>query len=54
MAKHIRPNSHSFRFRRSKSAWLNTERRTFIEGYFEFLKLFEIEYNKRYVFKPVE
>jgi len=29
-------------------------RRTFIEEYLEFLKLFEIEYDERYVFKPIE
>jgi len=30
------------------------KRRTFMEEYLEFLKLFEIEYDERYVFKPIE
>ena len=30
------------------------KRRTFLEEYLEFLKLFEIEYDERYVFKPIE
>ena len=30
------------------------KRRTFMDEYIEFLKLFEIEYDERYVFKPVE
>ena len=30
------------------------QKRTFMEEYFEFLKLFEIEYDERYVFKLVE
>jgi REP element-mobilizing transposase RayT len=29
-------------------------KRTFLEEYLAFLKLFEIEYDERYVFKPVE
>ncbi|GHT05553.1 transposase [Bacteroidia bacterium] len=29
-------------------------KRTFMEEYLEFLKLFEIEYDERYVFKPVK
>lgn len=30
------------------------EKRTFIEEYTQFLKLFEIEYDERYIYKPVE
>ena len=30
------------------------KKRTFIEEYLEFLKLFEIEYDERYVFKSIE
>jgi REP element-mobilizing transposase RayT len=30
------------------------KKRTFQEEYLEFLKLFEIEYDERYVFKPIE
>jgi REP element-mobilizing transposase RayT len=30
------------------------KKRTFMEEYLDFLKLFEIEYDERYVFKPVE
>jgi len=30
------------------------EKRTFIEEYIQFLKLFEIEYDERYVYKPIE
>jgi len=30
------------------------KKRTFMEEYIEFLKLFEIEYDERYVFKPIE
>jgi REP element-mobilizing transposase RayT len=30
------------------------KKRTFMEEYLEFLKLFEIEYDERYVFKPIE
>ncbi|GHT35897.1 transposase [Bacteroidia bacterium] len=30
------------------------KKRTFMEEYVEFLKLFEIEYDERYVFKPIE
>jgi REP element-mobilizing transposase RayT len=30
------------------------KKRTFMEEYIEFLKLFDIEYDERYVFKPVE
>jgi REP element-mobilizing transposase RayT len=30
------------------------KKRTFIEEYLSFLKLFEIEYDERYVFKPIE
>jgi hypothetical protein len=30
------------------------KKRTFREEYLEFLKLFEIEYDERYVFKPIE
>ena len=30
------------------------KRQTFMEEYLEFLKLFEIEYDEKYVFKPVE
>jgi REP element-mobilizing transposase RayT len=30
------------------------KKRTFMEEYLEFLKLFEIEYDGRYVFKPIE
>ena len=30
------------------------ERRTFMDEYLEFLKIFEIEYDERYVFRPVE
>jgi REP element-mobilizing transposase RayT len=30
------------------------KKRTFIEEYLNFLKLFEIEYDERYVFKPIE
>jgi REP element-mobilizing transposase RayT len=30
------------------------EKRTFKEEYFEFLKLYNIEYDERYVFKPIE
>ena len=30
------------------------KKRTFMEEYFEFLKLFEIEYDELYVFKPIE
>ena len=29
-------------------------KRTFMEEYLEFLKLFEIEYDERYVFKSIE
>jgi len=30
------------------------KKRTFMEEYLEFLRLFEIEYDERYVFKPIE
>jgi REP element-mobilizing transposase RayT len=30
------------------------KKRTFMEEYLEFLKLFEIEYDEKYVFKPIE
>ena len=30
------------------------KKRTFMEEYLEFLKLFEIEFDERYVFKPIE
>jgi putative transposase len=30
------------------------EKRTFIEEYIQFLKLFEIEYDERYVYKPID
>ena len=30
------------------------KKRTFMEEYLEFLKLFEIEYDEQYVFKPIE
>jgi len=30
------------------------KKQTFMEEYLEFLKLFEIEYDEKYVFKPVE
>ena len=30
------------------------KKRSFMEEYLEFLKLFEIEYDERYVFKPIE
>ncbi|MCL2416886.1 MAG: IS200/IS605 family transposase [Bacteroidales bacterium] len=30
------------------------KKRTFQEEYLEFLKLFEIEYDERYIFKPIE
>jgi len=30
------------------------KKRNFMEEYFELLKLFEIEYDERYVFKPIE
>lgn len=30
------------------------EKRTFIEEYIQFLKLFEIEYDERYIYKPIE
>ncbi|MDR1896871.1 MAG: transposase [Prevotellaceae bacterium] len=30
------------------------KKRTFMEEYLEFLKLFDVEYDERYVFKPVE
>jgi len=29
-------------------------KRTFIEEYIQFLKLFEIEYDERYIYKPIE
>ena len=29
------------------------EKRTFIEEYIQFLKLFEIEYDERYIYKPI-
>ena len=29
------------------------EKRTFIEEYTQFLKLFEIEYNEKYIYKPI-
>ncbi len=29
-------------------------KRTFMDEYIEFLKLFEVEYDERYIFKPVE
>ncbi|MDL2314966.1 IS200/IS605 family transposase [Bacteroidales bacterium OttesenSCG-928-C19] len=39
--------------------YINTQekhhkKRTFMEEYLEFLKLFDIEYNEKYVFKPAE
>lgn len=30
------------------------EKRTFIEEYTQFLKLFEIEYDEKYIYKPIE
>ena len=30
------------------------KKRTFIEEYLEFLKMFEVDYDERYIFKPVE
>jgi REP element-mobilizing transposase RayT len=33
---------------------IHHKRRTFMEEYLEFLRLYEIEYDERYVFKPVE
>ncbi|GHV46670.1 transposase [Bacteroidia bacterium] len=30
------------------------KKRTFMEEYLEFLKLFDVEYDERYVFKPIE
>jgi hypothetical protein len=30
------------------------KKKSFYEEYLEFLKLFEIEYDERYVFKPIE
>ena len=33
---------------------IHHKKRNFMEEYLEFLKLFEIEYDERYVFKPVE
>lgn len=30
------------------------EKRTFIEEYIQFLKLFEIEYDEKYIYKPIE
>jgi REP element-mobilizing transposase RayT len=30
------------------------KKRTFMDEYLEFLKLFDIEYDERYVFKPIE
>lgn len=30
------------------------KKRTFMEEYLDFLKLFDIEYNEQYVFKPIE
>jgi len=30
------------------------EKRTFIDEYIQFLKLFEIEYDERYVYKPID
>ena len=30
------------------------KKRTFMEEYLEFLKLFEIEYDEQYIFKPIE
>jgi hypothetical protein len=33
---------------------IHHKKRNFMEEYLELLKLFEIEYDERYVFKPIE
>ena len=37
-----------------KNQEIHHKKRSFIEEYIEFLKLFDIEYDERYTFKPIE
>ena len=44
LMKHIKGDS---------SEWIN-EKKTFMEEYTEFLKAFDVEYDERYIFKPID